>query len=120
MQNNDYKKTLKLIGLRIQFLRQQKDLTQEDLANAINKTVDTISNIERGVGFARLDTLMNIASTLEAELSDLFDFPILNKTSKKKAKQIKKISELLISENAETTNQCFKILETILHLKKKG
>ena len=72
-----------LIGLRVQFLRQQKDLTQEDLAGAIDKTVDTISNIERGVGFARLDTLMNIAFTLEVELSDLFDFPVLNKVSKK-------------------------------------
>jgi transcriptional regulator with XRE-family HTH domain len=97
----DYKETLRLIGLRLQLFRKQKHLTQEELATKIDKSKDTISNIERGLAFARIETLIDICNELEIELKDLFDVNISNDITTKKAKQIRQILEILTSSNQE-------------------
>lgn len=60
-------------GLRVQTLRRQRDLTQEQLAEAIGKSTDTVSNIETGRLSTRIETAMNLAEALDVSLSDLFD-----------------------------------------------
>lgn len=117
--NNNSKKVLKLIGLRVQFLRQQQGLTQEELAKEINKTVDTISNIECGISFARIDTLMEITKAVNAELADFFNFPVESKVTKKKSQLIKRVTQLLANESDKTVNECLKVLESILSIEKK-
>jgi transcriptional regulator with XRE-family HTH domain len=67
---NDLKK---LIGNRVREARKNKGLTQEDLAALIDKTVETISNIERGVKLPGLATLEDIRKALGVKLSDLID-----------------------------------------------
>lgn len=67
---NNFKK---LVGTRIRDARKNKGLTQEDLAALINKTVETISNIERGVKLPGLSTLEDIRKVLNVKLSDLID-----------------------------------------------
>ncbi len=118
-EQSQYKKALKLLGLRVQFFRQQKDITQEYLAEKIDKTVDTVSNIERGVGFARIDTLIDICNVLSIELADLFAFPVDSHTNKKRARSIKYIATLLSKENDVTSEKILKILEEILELKEE-
>ena len=62
-----------LVGIRIQTLRKLRGLTQEQLAEAIGKTVETISNIERGKKLPGLATLNDIKTALKVHLSELID-----------------------------------------------
>lgn len=64
----------KLFGERIKFIRENKNLTQEKMAEAIGLEYQTISRIETGVNFTSFDTLLKIASVLNVEIKDLFDF----------------------------------------------
>lgn len=62
--NIDYK----LIGRRIQQIRKEKGLTQDNLSEKINVTVGYISQIERGITKINLDTLAQIATILECDI----------------------------------------------------
>jgi len=61
-------------GKRLQFLRLEADMTQEELANDIGVTVESISNIERGVFGPKFDNLEKIAIALNVAVKELFDF----------------------------------------------
>ena len=52
------------MGERIQIAREERSMTQRDLANAIGCTPQHISAIERGTKTPTLETFANIASTL--------------------------------------------------------
>ena len=60
-----------LIGARVQAARKRAGFTQEALAAAINKTAESVSNIERGRQLPMLDTLADLAAALGLPLSDL-------------------------------------------------
>jgi transcriptional regulator with XRE-family HTH domain len=60
-------------GKRVQMLRRQRNMTQEQLAEAIDRSTDTVSNIETGRLSTRIDTAMRLAQTLGVSLSELFD-----------------------------------------------
>jgi transcriptional regulator with XRE-family HTH domain len=51
-------------GRRLRQLRRQKDLTQEQLADAAGISVDMLSNIERGVNAPSFETLAKLARVL--------------------------------------------------------
>lgn len=61
------------IGLRIKAFRNERGLTQEQLADLIGRTVESVSNIERGHTLPRLQTLEKIGRRLDAPLADFFD-----------------------------------------------
>lgn len=65
---------LKIIGKRIQKIRESKGLTQVDLAGKIRGEFDTtnVSRIESGRTNPTLYTLYKIAEALEVPLVDLF------------------------------------------------
>ncbi|MGY0715091.1 helix-turn-helix domain-containing protein [Azospirillum argentinense] len=60
------------IGLRVRARRLALNLTQEQVAEAIDRTVETVSNIERGKAFPGLDTLEQISRVLNLPLDALF------------------------------------------------
>ena len=60
-----------LIGERIKFWRQQRRLTQEELAEAVELTSGFISLIETGKKRASLETLLSICRVLNITLNDL-------------------------------------------------
>ena len=60
------------IGKRIKELRQNKKLTQENLAETIGLTTGHISAIERGVNSPSIETLIMILNTLECSADELF------------------------------------------------
>lgn len=62
-----------LIGMRIKQKRKEKQLTQEQLAEAVEVSVGYISQIERGITRANLEMLSAICSELDCSLSYLFD-----------------------------------------------
>jgi transcriptional regulator with XRE-family HTH domain len=63
----------KHVGLRVKAARQTLGLTQEDLAEAVGKAVETISHIERGHSLASVETLQYISKQLKVPLTDFFD-----------------------------------------------
>jgi len=62
------------LGLRIKALRDDRDLTQEQLAELIGKSVDTVSSIERGKSAPGFATAFDIAKALGVSYVDLFDW----------------------------------------------
>lgn len=61
-------------GKRLQKLRAENGITQEQLANAVGLTVESISNIERGVYGPKFDNLEKIAAALQISVKELFEF----------------------------------------------
>jgi transcriptional regulator with XRE-family HTH domain len=59
-------------GKRLQELRRQRHMTQEQLAATIDVDVTTIAFIEGGTRFVRLATLRKLALALDVELMELF------------------------------------------------
>lgn len=61
-------------GRRLRVLRKQADLTQEDLAESTGLTIESISNIERGIFGPKFDNLEKIAAVMEVDVKELFEF----------------------------------------------
>lgn len=61
------------IGLKVRAARLKSSLTQEQLAEAVDKTVETISNIERGHTLTGLDTLERLGRCLNVPMRDFFE-----------------------------------------------
>lgn len=63
-------------GKRLRQLRRQKDLTQEQLAEVTGLSVDSISNIERGINAPSFQTLERLAKALSVSVAELFQFDL--------------------------------------------
>ena len=61
-------------GNKLKQLRKEKGMTQEYLADETGLTVESISNIERGIFGPKFDNLEKLALALEIEVQLLFDF----------------------------------------------
>ena len=61
-------------GKRLQHLRQRAGITQEQLADKTGVTVESISNIERGIFGPKFETLEKIAGVLKVPVKKLFEF----------------------------------------------
>lgn len=61
-------------GSHLQALRNSKGITQEQLAAEVGITVESISNIERGIHGPRFDNLEKIARALGTPVKELFNF----------------------------------------------
>ena len=61
------------LGFRVKTARLQKGMTQAQLAEAIDKAFETISNIERGKTAPNFSTLADISATLGVPMRDFFD-----------------------------------------------
>ena len=78
----------KLIGERIKFYRKQKDLTQEQLAEALDFNTKSISLLENGHNYVALNKLPKLCSTLDIEPYQLFIFDKRNLRSENIKKDI--------------------------------
>jgi transcriptional regulator with XRE-family HTH domain len=61
-------------GKRLRYIRREKDLTQEQLAEIVGRSVEFLSNIERGINAPSFDTLENLEKGLNVSLSEMFSF----------------------------------------------
>jgi transcriptional regulator with XRE-family HTH domain len=62
----------KRFGKRLRQIRRHKDLTQEQLAEAVGITAEYLSNLERGVNAPSFETLEKLAEVLEVDVTELF------------------------------------------------
>ena len=61
-------------GNKLKSLRMEKGLTQEQLADATELSIESISNMERGIFGPRFNNLEKIAAALNVEVVRLFEF----------------------------------------------
>lgn len=116
MQNIDEKDTLILeIGKRIQKYRTQKNLTQEQVAEAVGISQKHLSRIEKGYHNPRFDMIIRIAEALniptDALSKDLSDNdvdvflenirPNIEKLNVKQLEYVRKNIELILELNDE-------------------
>ncbi|MBE8715736.1 helix-turn-helix domain-containing protein [Cellvibrio polysaccharolyticus] len=64
----------KQFGRRVQRLRIEGKITQEQLADQVGVTIESISNIERGIHGPSFDNLEKIARALQVPVYRLFEF----------------------------------------------
>ena len=62
---------IKVVGAKIKSLREQRNMTQEQLAEAVNLSTNHISVIERGVKTPKLDTFVDIANALGVSADEI-------------------------------------------------
>lgn len=64
----------KQFGRRVQGLRIAAGVTQEQLADEVGVTIESISNIERGIHGPSFDNLEKLARALKVPVCRLFEF----------------------------------------------
>jgi transcriptional regulator with XRE-family HTH domain len=89
------------LGQRVRKLRKERRLSQEDLAEKIEMSTDTISNIERAVTSTTIETLEKIAGVFKLEICELFHFQNPPLTDRKKIAIFDEIFELLKNEHPD-------------------
>ena len=112
MKNKDTQNIKKSFGNRIRHYRTLKGLTQSQLANAIGKTEETVSNIERGLNSTKLEVIDEIAKALSVDIMELFNF---NEESRIKDKEkfasIKEVLAILNEKDKKYINALLKVLQ---------
>lgn len=110
------------LGTKIKIARITKGLTQEDLAEKINKTRPLVSHIEQ-TGKANVYTLKKICSVLGLDVDDIqneIKDPSVNYTSSSKS-EIKRLKEeiALLKDLANTQKEVIAELKEKLNRKRK-
>jgi len=62
------------VGLRVRAIRQELGLTQDQFAEKIDRSIETISNIERGKSYPGFETLERLWSNLDIHPKVFFEF----------------------------------------------
>lgn len=105
-----------IIGKRIRKSRQEKNLTQENLAEELNVSVAFISRIERGSAHINLNRLSQICAIL-----DIDEGVILNGTSMDSKNYLSnEFSELFKSCSKESQKLIYDIAKLIIDNEKKS
>ena len=113
MKNKSTSKIKKSFGNKIKYYRNLKGLTQSQLAQAIDRTEETVSHIERGLNSTQLEVIENIAKALSVDMSDLFDFGEYGKIKEKeKFALIKEVIEILNEKDKKFINNLLNVLKS--------
>lgn len=90
-------KELKLFGMRIKELRTIRKLSQEQLAEKVAISPKYMSRIEMGQQFPSINVITKLASALQVELKDFFEFA----HEVRNTKELKEIINGLLKETDE-------------------
>ncbi len=102
----------KQLGKRIQYLRKQKGLSQENLAEALNIATTSLSYIETGRGFMSLSTLENLAKALEVEPYEIFQQVTINSNEEMYNYLIKKLE--IIKTDSQKLKLIYDLFKIVL------
>lgn len=61
------------LSLRIRTLRRQRNISQQRLAELIDRSVDAVGQFERGVTYPSFETLERLAQALGVPVRDFFE-----------------------------------------------
>lgn len=104
-------------GMRVQSARHRRHLTQEELAEQIQRTADTVSLIERGVTSTKIETAYRIAEVLDIRLYSLFEVDDGTPSDRERRQLIERIVDLVKTESAQTLQAAIAQLEILLQVK---
>ena len=102
--------TRERLGARIKELRKTRNFTQEQLAERVDLATRYISLIEVGRSSPSLETMENIASALDVEIKDLFEFAHLQAGGVK----IEEIEQLLAGADEDKKRMVMKIVRAVV------
>lgn len=101
------------IGKRVRELRKKCGLTQAQLAEKVNLTDESVSRLETGKSIPSVEKLNQIATALNAEIRDLFEFKEDRRIESKKV-LIKRLADLLATRDKTSVNLVYQIASMIL------
>lgn len=104
------------VGLRVRAARKERGLSQSELAAKLDRSVDAVSAIERGISLPNLDTLESLARVLDVPLRDFFDFDQQGDSPK----QEKAIAELLMLARQMSDRQLSLAVDLVRMVKDRG
>ena len=99
----------KLLGTKIKRLRQNRGLTQEQLAESIDIATRTLCGIENGENFLSADTLEKILAVLNVSTSELFAFDHLKPQEELIQEIIHDLQSIKSREKIETIYKLIKV-----------
>lgn len=73
------------VGSRLKEFRKTRELTQEALAEAADRSVDAISALERGLVLPSFETLERLAVVLDVPLAAFFDSAVAGESRRRAA-----------------------------------
>lgn len=103
-------KELVLLGKKIAKLRNQRNMTQETLAEMVERSPNHISKLELATSNPSFELLVKIAKALNVEMHELFMFDEI--MEQKNAKE--ELEKLINSENESTVNLIYKIYRAVM------
>lgn len=102
------------IGVKVKAARLDRGLTQERLAEALGRAVETISNIERGHAQSGLDTLEKISSVLGVPMTYFFaDLDSARRVSKVRLEAEERLKALSKSMHDDDLPLAVDLLEAV-------
>lgn len=104
------------LGLRLQALRKSKKLTQDELATKLGRSVDAISNIERGKSLPNFETIELLCKVLDVPLKTFFDFD----RAPMSAQKARLLEELQVIAQGLPTSDLEVAIEQIKALSRRG
>ena len=99
----------KKLGKRIKELRENKKLSQQQLAEILNMEASNLSKIERGIQIPKEESLIKLANAFSVNVRDLFDYEHFVD----KAMLLDNINNILINSDEKTLQKIYKILINI-------
>lgn len=98
------------IGKIIKKLRQDKDLTQEELAEKVDLSTNYLSKVERGMNTPNVETFLKMAEILDFTLEDFG----INQTHKEIIdKEKEELLKLVLSSSSKDIYVYTKFIKTI-------
>lgn len=108
------KKLFSVFGKRVRDLRKQKGWTQQELADAIDRTRDAVSNIERGLNGTHIKVAYLMAEAFGVPLVDLFDFGVSPSVRHDERAQLNKLVQLLAGHDVKTLQKMYTLATVML------
>jgi transcriptional regulator with XRE-family HTH domain len=101
------------VGSRIREIRKRRGLTQEVLAERVERSVDAISALERGRALPSFETLEKLAQALDVPLGDFFDHAHDEGADDRR---VRLLTHLMVSARALNTDELEVAVEQIAAL----
>lgn len=89
------------LAAAIRAARRAKGLTQEELAERIDRTSASLSNIERARSLPSLDTLILIAKALDVPIGSLLDVSTSRSKARSRIREENEIMDMIRSLSSE-------------------
>lgn len=107
---------LKAVGQRIKDAREEKNLTQEELAALVNLSSTHVSVIERGLKVTKLDTFVAIANALDVSADELLVDVVAHSVTGVSNRLSDKISSLPMKEQ----KKIIKVVQALIEEDRKS